>query len=212
MTTSFRSSRKPSDTPADTWVESYFHDDTKLKDKRPLNRRVLDQVSTEHPVAVNHRGGHTSFYNSKAFELARVTKDTPNPPGGTFDKDATGELNGRVTDRARSAMSGGRRPSFTPEQRAQRSRDGLAHMSKQFARYGLTSVHHQGGDLEAIRDIRSRGDLKHRVSYEVSGQRVPVVRTGNVNRALEKLKEHGFWIYGLDERGQQDFPRHPRGR
>ena len=32
---------------------------------------------------------------------------------------------------------------------------------------------------------------------------VPVVRTGNVNRALEKLKEHGFWIYGLDERGQQ---------
>ncbi len=70
-------------TPAGTWVEGYFFDDTKLKDKRPINVHDLDQVSTEHPVVVHHRGGHTSFYNSKALELARITRDTPNPPGGT---------------------------------------------------------------------------------------------------------------------------------
>jgi predicted amidohydrolase YtcJ len=157
--------------PPGTWVEGYFHDDTKLKDKRLLNVHDLDQVSTEHPVAVRHRGGHTSFYNSKAFELARVTKDTPNPPGGTFDHDANGELNGRVTDRARSVFNGvGQRPTFTPEQRDQRERDGLAHISKQFARYGLTSVHHEGGDLSALQEVRARGDLHHRVSYEASGR------------------------------------------
>jgi len=157
--------------PPGTWVEGYFHDDTKLKDKRPLTARDLDQVSTEHPVAVRHRGGHTSFYNSKALELAKVTKDTPNPPGGTFDRDANGELNGRVTDRARSVFNGvGQRPTFTPEQRAQRERDGIAHISKQFARYGLTSVHHEGGDLTAIQEVRARGDLHHRVSYESSGR------------------------------------------
>src|SRR5678809_1145033 len=97
---------KARQTPPGTWVEGYFHDDTKLKDKRPLNARDLDEVSTEHPVVVHHRGGHTSFYNSKALELAHVTKDTPNPPGGTFDRDANGELNGRVTDRARSVFNG----------------------------------------------------------------------------------------------------------
>jgi predicted amidohydrolase YtcJ len=157
--------------PPGTWVEGYFHDDTKLKDKRPLTVRDLDQVSTEHPVAVRHRGGHTSFYNSKALELAKVTKDTPNPPGGTFDRDANGELNGRVTDRARSVFNGvGSRPTFTPEQRAERERDGIAHISKQFARYGLTSVHHEGGDLTAIQEVRARGDLHHRVSYESSGR------------------------------------------
>jgi predicted amidohydrolase YtcJ len=158
-------------TPPGTWVEGYFHDDTKLKDKRPLNRRDLDQVSTEHPVAVQHRGGHTSFYNSKALEMAGITKDTPNPPGGTFDRDANGDLNGRVTDRARGAVSRvGQRPTFTPEQRAQRDRDGIAHISKQFVRYGLTSVHHEGGDLSAIQEVRARGDLHHRVSYEASGR------------------------------------------
>ena len=157
--------------PPGTWVEGYFHDDTKLKDKRPLNVRDLDQVSTEHPVVVRHRGGHTSFYNSRAFALARVTKDTPNPPGGTFDKDAGGELNGRVTDLARGVFNNvGTRPSYTAEQRATRERDGVAHISKQFARYGLTTVHHQGGDLAAIQDVRARGDLRHRVSYEAGGR------------------------------------------
>jgi len=31
-------------------------------------------------------------------------------------------------------------------------------------------------------------------------EHVPVVRVSNVNRALEHLKERGFWVYGLDER------------
>ena len=162
---------KARSTPPGVWVEGYFFDDTKLTDKRALNVRDLDQVSTEHPVAVNHRGGHTSFYNSKAFELAGVTKNTPNPAGGTFDRDANGELNGRVTDRARTVMGrAGRRESLTAEETARRERDGLAHISKQFVRYGLTSVHHEGGDLSALQDVRARGDLLHRVSYEASGR------------------------------------------
>jgi predicted amidohydrolase YtcJ len=172
---------KAQQTPPGTWVEGYFFDDTKLKDKRPLNIHDLDQVSTEHPVAVNHRGGHTGFYNSKAFELAGITKSTPNPAGGTFDRDANGELNGRVTDRARGALGrAGKRPTFTPEQTAQRDRDGLAYISKQFVRYGLTSVHHEGGDLSALQEVRARGDLHHRVSYEASGRVLDSMISGGI--------------------------------
>jgi predicted amidohydrolase YtcJ len=162
---------KAKETPPGTWVEGYFFDDTKVQDKRELNVHDLDEVSKDHPVAVNHRGGHTSYYNSKALEMAGITKTTPDPAGGTFDKDETGDLNGRVTDRARAALGRvGKRPAFTPEQRAQRDRDGLAYISKQFVRYGLTTVHHEGGDLLALQQVRARGDLKHRVSYEATGQ------------------------------------------
>ena len=172
---------KAAQTPPGTWVEGYFFDDTKLKDKRALNVHDLDRVSTEHPVAVHHRGGHTSFYNSKALELAKITRDTPNPPGGTYDRDASGALNGRVTDRARSAFNGvGQRPKFTQEQLAQRNRDGLAHISKQFVRYGLTSVHHESGDLAALQDVRDRGDLHHRVSYESSGRVLDSMIAGGI--------------------------------
>jgi predicted amidohydrolase YtcJ len=162
---------KARQTPPGTWVEGFFFDDTKVKDNRQLNVHDLDQVSTDLPVVVRHRGGHTSYYNSKAFQMAGVTKDTPNPPGGTFDRDANGELNGRVTDRARNAFNRvGARETFTPQQIQQRSRDGLAYISKQFVRYGLTSVHHEGGNLAALQDVRARGELLHRVSYEMGGQ------------------------------------------
>ena len=158
---------KASTTPPGMWVDGYFHDDTKLTDKRSLTRRDLDQVSTEHPVCVHHRGGHTAFYNSKAFELARVTRETPAPAGGTFDRDTTGELSGRVTDRAMDVLdAAGTRAPLTTADKERRERDGMAHISKQFARYGLTTVHHEGGDLAAIQDVRARGELRHRVNYE----------------------------------------------
>jgi predicted amidohydrolase YtcJ len=153
------------------WIDGYFFDDTKVKDKRQLNVHDLDQVSKDHPVVVHHRGGHTSFYNSKALEMANVDKNMPNPPGGTYDRDADGELNGRVTDRARNVFNNvGKRPTLTEAQNEQRNRDGIAYISKQFARYGLTSVHHEGGDLSALQQVRDRGDLRHRVSYEASGR------------------------------------------
>src|SRR5580765_500319 len=96
---------KAAQTPPGTWIEGYFFDDTKVKDNRLLNVHDLDKVSKDHPVVVQHRGGHTSFYNSKALEMADIHKNTPNPPGGTFDRDPNGELNGRVTDRARSVFA-----------------------------------------------------------------------------------------------------------
>lgn len=162
---------KAAKTPPGTWVEGFFFDDTKVKDKRQLNIRDLDQVSGEHPVAVHHRGGHTTYYNSKAFELAHITKATPNPPGGTFDRDPDGALNGRVTDRDRAALdSVGQRATFTAAEQERRDRDALAYISKQFVRYGVTSVHHQGGNLAALQQVRARGELLHRVSYEAAGK------------------------------------------
>jgi predicted amidohydrolase YtcJ len=139
------------ETPPGFWVEGYFFDDTKVQDKRALDIHDLDQASKDHPVAVRHRGGHTSYYNSKAFELAGVSRNTPSSPAGTFDRDADGELNGRVTDRARNAFNNvGMRPSFTADQMLRRNRDALTFISKQFVRYGLTSVHHEGGDLTGL--------------------------------------------------------------
>jgi predicted amidohydrolase YtcJ len=173
---------KAAQTPPGTWVEGYFFDDTKVKDNRLLNVHDLDRVSTDHPVVVHHRGGHTSFYNSKALEMADVNKSTPNPPGGTFDRDANGDLNGRVTDRATGVINRvGKRPTFTAEQTLQRDRDGLAYISKQFVRYGLTSVHHEGGNLFALQQVRTRGDLLHRVSYEASGKVLEAMISGGIS-------------------------------
>jgi predicted amidohydrolase YtcJ len=176
---------KAQKTPADTWVEGYFFDDTKLKDKRALTRQDLDQVSAQLPVMVQHRGGHTGFYNSKALQMAGITKDTPNPAGGTFDHDAAGELSGRVTDRAREVFEKvGRRMTYSGEEGMRRDRDGLAFISKQFVRYGLTSVCHESGNLQALQEVRSRGALLHRVSYEAEGPELEAMLSGGMSTGL----------------------------
>jgi predicted amidohydrolase YtcJ len=172
---------KAHETPPGSWIEGYFFDDTKVQDNRALDVHDLDQVSRDHPVAVRHRGGHTSYYNSKALELAGVTENTPNTAAGTFDRDHSGKLNGRVTDRARNVFNTvGQRPSFTAEQTRLRNRDAMTFISKQFVRYGLTSVHHEGGDLAALQQVRSRGDLLHRVSYEAQDDVLEAMIAGGI--------------------------------
>lgn len=166
-------------TPPGMWVSGYFYDDTKVKDGRPLTADDLDKVSTEHPVMVLHRGGHTAYYNHKAFAIAGITKATPDIQGGTYDKLPDGELSGRVTDTARYPIDkAGNRPTYSNAEKFDRMRKGLAHISTQYVRYGLTGVHHQGGsgqsgiasgDLDALQRVRADGELKHRVSFEVSG-------------------------------------------
>jgi predicted amidohydrolase YtcJ len=154
-------------TPPGQWVQGFFYDDTKVKDGRLITRADLDLASTVHPVMVIHRGGHTAFVNSESLRLAGITRDTPNPFGGTFDRDSSGELNGRVTDKALEAFSKvGKWPVYSEAQQFARAKAGLAHMSKQFARAGLTTVHHEGGNFSALLQLRDEGGLNHRVSYE----------------------------------------------
>jgi predicted amidohydrolase YtcJ len=167
--------------PPGTWVMGWFLDDTKLSDKRALNIHDLDKVSADHPVAVVHRGGHTFFFNSKAFQMAGVSDNTPNPYGGTFDRDAGGKLNGRVTDLGIPVLlKAAKMEQFTPAQKEKRLLDGVAFISAKFVQYGLTSVHHnENGTLEAIQEQRLRGNLKHRVSYEVDPPLVEaMIKTG----------------------------------
>ena len=193
--------KKASETPPGMWVEGTFFDDTKVSDKRQLNVHDLDKVSLQHPVAVYHRGGHTDYYNSKALELAGITKNTPDPRGGTFDRDANGELNGRVTDSAREVFKKvGQRPSYTPAELAQQNRAALAYISRQFVRYGLTSVHHSSGDLKALQDVRASGDLKHRVSYEADGAVLEAMIANGIETGFgdEWLRFGATWEHPAD--------------
>jgi predicted amidohydrolase YtcJ len=131
---------------------------------------------------VGHRGGHTGVYNSKAFELAGVTAQTPDPAGGKFYKE-NGELTGKVAERARGAFNRvGRREEVTRETR----QAGVKFISEQMTKAGLTSVHQTGGDndsLIALQDAYRAGEMRFRMYFlprgAIYGQlREAGVRTG----------------------------------
>ena len=162
---------KADKTPPGQWVEAIMFDDTKLD--VTLTRKQLDEVSRDHPIAVNHRGGHTSWYNSKAFEMAGITRATPDPDHGRFFRDESGELTGRVAELARGVFGKvGTRERFTPEQQRERGRNGMRHISELLTAAGLTSVHDAGANrdrIQAYQDAREAGELRHRACFLVRG-------------------------------------------
>jgi predicted amidohydrolase YtcJ len=166
-------------TPAGEWIVGYMYDDTKQEEGRPLNRRDLDAVSTDHPIVVGHRGGHTGVYSSKAFEVAGVTVNTPDPFGGHFFRE-NGELTGKVAERARGAFDV---PSgSTREERAQ----GVAVICGEMNASGLTSVHQTGtsqADYVAYQDAYAADELTLRMYAMARGGSWPAlmdagIRTG----------------------------------
>jgi predicted amidohydrolase YtcJ len=171
-------------TPPGQWVDAYMFDDTKLSDGRPLHRADLDAVAPNHPVGVHHRGGHTGWYNSRAFELARVTKDTPDPAGGRFFRDADGTPNGWVAELATDVFDKvGVRETFTPAQEAERRRKGMAHISSLYTAAGLTTVHDLSAGADNIRayeEIHAAGELRHRAYLMVRGAAFPLLRDAGV--------------------------------
>ena len=160
--------KKAADTPPGFWVSGFKYDDTKLAEGRPITRRDLDEAVPDRPAVVGHRGGHTGVYNTRAFELAGVTVDTPDPPGGRFYRE-NGELTGKVAERARQVFGRvGRRPEITPAIR----RAGVKLISEQMTAAGLTSVHRTGMGAEALtafRDAYDAGELRFRLYAFPSG-------------------------------------------
>jgi len=74
-------------TPSGDWIVGFKYDDTKTAEGRRLTHDDLDAVTREHPVFVEHRGGHTAYLNSLAFQRGGVSEQTPDPAGGRFDRD-----------------------------------------------------------------------------------------------------------------------------
>ena len=64
-----------------------------LKEKRYPTRQEIDAACADRPVYLP-RVGHAAVVNTLALKLAGITKDTPDPPGGKFEREADGTPNG----------------------------------------------------------------------------------------------------------------------
>lgn len=89
--------RRAASAKAGEWVQGKMLDPS-LMPGAPLSRAELDRLSPEVPVFVLESNGHVAYVNSKAIQLARVTRDTADPPQGRFGRDGRGELNGRLEE------------------------------------------------------------------------------------------------------------------
>ncbi|MBL8240387.1 MAG: 23S rRNA (guanosine(2251)-2'-O)-methyltransferase RlmB [Bryobacterales bacterium] len=70
----------------------------------------------------------------------------------------------------------------------------------------IRTAHAAGADAVVIPDRRA-APVTEVAAKAAAGAlaHLPVVKIGNLNQTLERLKKQGFWIYGLDERGEATY-------
>ena len=79
------------------WVLAFGWDPVLVKDLRNPTLEELDSISTEVPIFILTQMMHQAFVNNAVYKTAKITRNTPDPPGGgTFLKDVDGNLNGVI--------------------------------------------------------------------------------------------------------------------
>ena len=123
--------------PLGKWIIGQGWDQTRFQEKRLPTRYDLDLVSPRNPVVFYHQCGQICIVNSKAFELACVTKQTSAPSGGTIDKDAeTGELTGVLRDNATNLVW-----KIVPEPSEEELVEAAGLACEKIVEAGVTSIH-----------------------------------------------------------------------
>jgi predicted amidohydrolase YtcJ len=127
------------------------------------HKKVLDEIVADRPVYLISADGHSAWVNSRALELAGITKATPNSPAGhsrpgIIERDAaTGEPSGTLREGAMLLVSE-RLPKYTQGDYVQ----GLRRYLKLSASFGITSLQEARADehyLEAYEELDRRGEL-----------------------------------------------------
>lgn len=86
--------------PAGSWIIGRGYDQARLADQRHPTRDDLDAVAPGHPVLLFRACHHIGVANSAALVRAGIDDHTPNPEGGTIDRDASGRATGVVRETA----------------------------------------------------------------------------------------------------------------
>jgi 23S rRNA (guanosine2251-2'-O)-methyltransferase len=70
----------------------------------------------------------------------------------------------------------------------------------------IRTAHAAGAGAVIIPERRAAG-LTETVAKVAAGAlaHLPVIRVVNVSHSIESLKKRGYWIYGLDERGEHSY-------
>jgi predicted amidohydrolase YtcJ len=138
-----------------------------------FRKELIDAVAPNNPVFIS-RYTHGSGANSKALELAGITRDTPDPPGGHIKKDENGEPTGEFVERAPPQLTR-LIPGLPPLTDYERSRN-LVEGTQLAVASGLTTIH--GASMTGYEEVQRRIKL-----YEVGLLRIRINEMVNESAA-----------------------------
>jgi predicted amidohydrolase YtcJ len=143
------------------WLLGRAWNHTIWEEGREPNKADLDDIVPDNPAVMTRACGHSSWLNSKALEAIGIGADTPDPPGGKYDKGEDGEPTGMV----REAMKIIRKN--TPGLSLEEWKDAILAIQAKAVESGLTGVHtcESLNEWKAFKALEDEGKLKIRVHH-----------------------------------------------
>jgi predicted amidohydrolase YtcJ len=129
------------------------------------NRTMLDAVTTDRPVYLEDTSGHSVWVNSRALELAGITKASRDPVGGIIERDPAGAPTGILRESATELVH-----QHIPKPSVDALRSALKSSLHTMLSFGITSyteaaigfVAGLARELEAYRELADAGGIKQR--------------------------------------------------
>lgn len=154
--------------PDDPWIIGFSWYHLYWENKQLPHRSTLDRYIPDRPVFLFNAECHGAWLNSKALELAGITRDTPDPPYGEIARDEQGEPTGFLYE---TAMALAKQAFQFPREKRIRLLQGFLDHA---ARLGVTSVGDmfplvtmELGDLEMYREFDEQDKLTSRIHFLV---------------------------------------------
>jgi len=153
--------KRATEKPKGRWITGHGWNTTTLAERRPPNRRDLDEAAPNNPVVLTDGGWHVYSANSLALRLANIGRDTDSPPGGEIVKDPeTREPTGVLRETAGTSIE--EMITYSDEDLV----TALKYALGEAVKLGLTSVHCAHENAQQIRvfqKLLKRDELPLRV-------------------------------------------------
>ncbi|MBD1380130.1 amidohydrolase [Metabacillus arenae] len=130
----------------DEWIIGEGWNENQLENNRIIHKTELDEIAPNHPILLKRICRHAMIVNSKAMELAGITRETPDPTGGVIVRDHLGESTGYLLDKAQDLIY-----SITPSVSKAYLENALELSIEDCYKNGLVGVHTE--------DLSYYGDL-----------------------------------------------------
>ena len=147
--------------PNGAWVLGRGWDEGKFAEQRLPTAADLDAASPQHPVWLVNTTGHYGVANSVALRMAGVDRTTPDPSGGTIDRNADGTPTGVLKESAQGLVS-----RLVPDEAPGELERGIAALARAFNAEGMTGLKDPGisdATWDAYARVLARGELPVRV-------------------------------------------------
>ncbi len=183
--------RKAAELGPGEWITGYGWDEAQLAEKRNPSRADLDAGAPDNPVVLTRAGFHSSVSNSRAFQIAGITKATIDPPRGVIERDGQGEASGVIRESSELVTR------FVPKDTFADMRSGYVTAIRDLASLGVTSFIGAGASIadELGKDAGVGGPFNPTVLqlqsiYREFGAGLPRMTVNIAYPGLEALKTY----------------------